>query len=266
MSLSAIEWGILLPAFAAGLAVLATHVPLGREVLARGIIFIDLAVAQTATLGLVLADSLGPETVGWAGQGFALGAALAASALLAWTEPRAGRLQEALIGVLFVLTASTAFLLLAARPQAGEHLQELLAGQILWAGWRQIGGAALVAAGVLLLWHGLPGWRQRLFYPMFALSITVSVQLAGVYLVFASLILPALAAHLLNSRAGLAMGYAVGILGYALGLSLSAAADLPSGPLIVVCLAACALLARLAANGYSSQRSAHPHPSSGDSS
>jgi zinc/manganese transport system permease protein len=259
MNLPATEWGILLPAFAAGIAVLATHVPLGREVLARGIIFIDLAIAQTAALGLVLASSLGLDTDGWTGQFFALGAALSAAALLAWTERRAGRLQEALIGVLFALTASTALLLLAARPQAGEHLQELLAGQILWAGWRQIGGAALVAAGVLLLWHGLPGLRQRLFYPLFALSITVSVQLAGVYLVFASLILPALAGHGLHARAGLALGYAAGIAAYALGLILSAAFDLPSGPLAVICLAASALLARIAVKGYCSRRSS-PHP------
>ena len=250
MNLAAIEWGILLPAFAAGLTVLATHVPLGREVLARGIIFIDLAVAQTAALGLVLAGSLGLETGGWWAQGFALGAALAAAGLLAWTERRAGRLQEALIGVLFVLTASIALLLLAARPQAGEHLQELLAGQILWAGWRQIGGATLVAAGVLLLWLGLPGWRQRLFYPLFALSITISVQLAGVYLVFASLILPALAGHRLPPRTVLTWGYATGIAAYALGLILSAALDLPAGPLIVVCLASCALLAAMAVHRY----------------
>src|SRR3954469_13785617 len=106
MNWAALDWGILGPALIAGLLVLATHVPLGMQVLDRGIVFVDLAIAQIAGLGVIAADSLGLPEHGWAVQGAALCAALLGAALLTWTERRAGDQQEALIGVLFVLAAS----------------------------------------------------------------------------------------------------------------------------------------------------------------
>ena len=132
MNLGGLDAGILLPALAAGLIVAATHVPLGMQVLARGIVFIDLAVAQIAALGVVVADYAGFEARGAAVQLAAFAAALSGAAVLNWTEKRWPELQEALIGVAFVLAATAAILVLAHNPHGGENLRDLLSGQILW--------------------------------------------------------------------------------------------------------------------------------------
>ncbi|MET0043229.1 MAG: hypothetical protein ABW100_06880 [Candidatus Thiodiazotropha sp. 6PLUC3] len=125
MNWFALQSEILLPAFLAGLIVAATHVPLGRHVLKRGIIFLDLAVAQTAGMGLIIAHGFGWEPGGWQVQMIAVTAAITASLLLYLTDKRWAEIQEALIGSLFVLTSSGSILLLAANPHGGEHLKEL---------------------------------------------------------------------------------------------------------------------------------------------
>ena len=244
MNAAALDLRILGPGFLAGLLVLATHVPLGREVLRRGIIFIDLAVAQTAGLGVIAAGVLGWDAHGPAAQIAAVITALAAALGLTWTEKRFGEVQEAIIGALFILAATGGILLLANHPRGGEELKDLLVGQILWVDWHTLGPAALVALGVLALWFTA---RQRIgragFYILFAVSVTVSVQLVGVYLVFASLIIPALATRRLREGPGLAAAFLIGVTGYVLGLVLSGLYDLPTGAIIVWSLAGAALLA-----------------------
>src|SRR3954466_16397840 len=121
------------PALAAGMLVVATHVPLGMQVLARGIVFIDLAIAQIAGCGVLIADRVGFEAEGMAVQVSAVSAALAGALLLTWTEKLWADVQEAVIGVVFVLGATGSILLLASNPHGGEHLRDLLVGQILWA-------------------------------------------------------------------------------------------------------------------------------------
>src|SRR5262249_12078938 len=131
VNLGQLELSILWPAFLAGLLVLSTHVPLGQQVLARGIVFIDLAIAQVAGLGVTVADAFGFEPAGWRVQAAAVGAALLASVLLTWSERKWPEVQEALIGVLFVLAACIELLVLSNNPHGGEHLKDLLVGQIL---------------------------------------------------------------------------------------------------------------------------------------
>jgi zinc/manganese transport system permease protein len=245
LNLEGLDAGILGPACAAGLLVLATHVPLGKQVLARGIIFIDLAIAQIAGLGVILSQALGVDEHGFGAQFAAAAAALLGAGLLAWTDRRWPERQEPLIGTLFVLAATGGLLLLADNPQGGEHLKDLLVGQILWVNYAQLIPVALLSAAIL----GLMWWRRGhfgglWFYGLFALAITASVQLVGVYLVFASLIVPALATAGLSGRKGVAAAYAIGALGYVGGLVLSAVFDLPSGALIVWTLAGFALLAQ----------------------
>jgi len=229
----------------AALIVLATHVPLGQEVLRRGIVFIDLAIAQVAVLGVIVAQWLGFEAHGLAVQGIAIGAALSGAALLAWSERRFGREQEALIGALFVLAASIALLLLHRNPHGAEHLRELLEGQILWVASGQLVPAAIAAVAVLAAWFG---WRQHLgragFYTLFALSVTLSVQMVGVYLVFASLILTALAVSRLPESWRLPGGYGIGLLSCSGGLILSLVGDLPAAPVIVCLMAGLAVMIR----------------------
>ena len=242
MSFSPAEFGILWPAFIAGLLVTATHVPLGMQVLARGIVFIDLAVAQVAGVGVILADALGWQPTGAAVQVAALSAALACALLLTWTERRWPEVQEAIIGVVFVLASSAAVLLLAKNPHGGEHLKDLLVGQILWVNPAQLPLEALVYGVILALWFGR---RERLgrvgFYVIFACAVTVAVQLVGLYLVFVTLVVPALATWYSRGQR-LLKGYLVGALGYALGLIVSLATDLPSGPMVVCAIVALGLL------------------------
>lgn len=242
MNLAALDPGILVPAVLAGVLVVATHVPLGQQVLARGIIFIDLAVAQIAALGVVGAHALGFEPDAAATQLAAGAAALAGAFCLHLAERRLAEVQEAIIGSAFVLAAAGGILLLATNPHAGEHLKDLLAGQILWVRPGQLVPVAALYAIVLALWFARPRDGSLRFYLLFALAVTASVQLVGVYLVFASLILPALATRRLPPRRALARGYALGVAGYVLGIVLSALLDLPTGPLTVWTLAAAALV------------------------
>lgn len=238
MNWEGMELSILLPAFAAGLLVLLSHVPLGMEVLKRGIIFVDLAIAQIAGLGLTLAATLGFEAHGRASQAIALASALTGALIIHWLERRFANVLEAIIGVVFVLAATGSLLLLSNNPHGGEHIKDLLSGQILWADTSQLQSLGLVSAVIAVLWLLAPHhWRQRLFYPIFALAVTSSVQVVGVYLVFSSLIIPALATIYLEGKKRTWTAYAIGLLGYALGLWLSVVFDLPSGALIVWILA-----------------------------
>ena len=223
---------ILLPALIAGVLVLSTHVPLGRLVLERGIVFIDLAIAQVAGLGVVAADFAGFEPTGWTVQVSAASAALAAAAFLVWTERRVPAVQEAIIGVVFVVAASAEILLLNFNPHGAEQLKDLLVGQILWVTPADLIPVAVLYAGLLAVIF-LAGIRERrvVFYVVFALAVTASVQLVGIYLVFASLILPALAARRLS------IAYAVGFAGYVVGLAASLVLDLPTGAAVVCTLA-----------------------------
>ena len=243
MNWSALDWGILGPALAAGLLVLVTHVSLGARVLDKGIVFIDLAIAQIAGLGVIGADALGLPEGGLAVQVAAVAAALAGALLLTWTEKMWPEIQEALIGVMFVLASCAGILMLSNNPHGGEHLKDLLVGQILWVGKTQIAWLALVTAVLgLAMFSGLVNRLGRFgFYGTFAIAVTASVQLVGVYLVFTSLIVPALATRGMTGRARFIAGYGVGAVGYALGLALSALLDLPSGAVIVWVLAVTAV-------------------------
>jgi len=251
---------ILWPAWIAGLLVLATHVPMGREVLQRGIIFLDLAIAQIAAFGVVAANTISfsaydayahshahahhghpadaqthvPQTL------IALTAAIIGSLCLYRLRNLEVRIQEAIIGILFILAATGSLLLLSTDPHGGEKLKEILVGQLLWLQPADLLMLFLAYVVVLLLWWLL---RQPLgewmFYPLFAITITLSTQVVGVYLVFASLIVPALAT--LNQSSSLAKAFSLGALGYLTGLILSAWFDLPAGATIVWCLVLIAL-------------------------
>jgi zinc/manganese transport system permease protein len=254
MNLDGLDASILAPAFVAGLVVLLTHIPLGREVIKRGIIFIDLAIAQIAGLGVIIAYTLGWEEHGIEVQIAAVSSALIGAWVLSRLDVKYGHHQESLIGVSFILAATAGILLLANNPHGGEHLRELLVGQILWVEWRQLLYAAVVSVTVLLVWITL---QHRIgstgFYVLFAFAVTVSVQLVGVYLVFASLIIPALATASMATPRAMVLAAIIGVLGYAGGLFVSAVIDLPSGAVIVWCIAISAIVVRIVFRQNSSQ-------------
>ena len=238
-----IELSILFPAFIAGLLVLATHIPFGMKVLERGVIFADLAVAQIAGLGVIVAGLLDLTGQPLLVQAIAAASALCGAALLAWIERRLADVKEACIGLTFVLAACAGILLMSRDVHAGEHLKDLLVGQILWVSTNQLIATALLTAVLLALWQwtGLKT-RNLGFYGLFALSVTASVQLVGVYLVFASLIVPALATYRVSQRRTY-YAAVIGIAGYAVGLFLSAWFDLPSGATVVWVMAVTGVVA-----------------------
>jgi zinc/manganese transport system permease protein len=242
------SFGILWPALLGGTLVLLSHVPLGMQVLSRGIVFIDLAIAQVAGLGVIAASYAGFELQGWTTQFAAVAAALLGALLLTWTERRRPEVQEALIGILFVLASTAQILLLANDPHGGENLKDLLAGQILWVSNAQLVRTAVLTALFLLLWFAA---RERLgrigFYVLFAFVVTASVQMVGVYLVFTTLIVPAVAVYRMPPRWQLPAGLALAFVSYAFGLALSAITDLPSSAVIVWTMAALAVVLHLLA-------------------
>jgi zinc/manganese transport system permease protein len=240
-----LDVSLLAAPFVAGLLVLATHVPLGIDVLRRGIIFIDLAIAQVATLGVIVASLFGLDEGGIATQISAGVAAVIGALILTWTDRRWPQLQEPLIGLLFVFAAAAGILLLAHNPHGGEHLRDLLTGQILWVNWERLWPVAVLYAVVLAVWFGLFGGRSGAgasvgFYALFAVVVTASVQLVGVLLVFASLIAPAVATQGRATRRRLPLAYAMGAASYAVGLLASLLFDLPAGAAVVCVLCAAA--------------------------
>lgn len=176
MSFNAIDLSIIGPPFVAGLLVLATHVPFGREVLKRGIIFIDLAIAQIAGLGVIAAYRMGWDSHSWVVQIAAVSSALIAGLVLSWLEKHYRDIQEALIGISFILAATASIVLLANNPHGGESLKELLVGQILWVTWDQLIPTAIVTSLILI---SIFGFRDKIkqsgFYLLFAIAVTNSV-------------------------------------------------------------------------------------------
>ncbi len=260
MNIAGIDIAILWPALIAGLLVTATHVPLGMQVLDRGIVFIDLAIAQIAGLGVIAADFMGWSSQGWGVQLSALVAALLGALMLTWTERRWPEVQEAMIGVVFILAASGALILLASNPHGAEHLKDLLVGQILWADPTRLPLIALAYAAILLVYGVMHKRIGRTgFYLLFACNVTISVQLVGLYLVFTTLIVPALATRRMHNKRLIA-AYALSSLGYALGLAVSAWTDWPSGPAIVWVMAILAAVVFAAVGNKSKHQTAIETP------
>lgn len=232
---------ILGPALVIGLFVALTHAPLGLEVLKRGIIFIDLAVAQIAALGFVLAQTQFHEASIWLTQGLALSFALAAGMIFRLVEARLPDYQEAIIGCSYVVAASLAVLLLSQQARGAEDIQNLLSGQMLLKWWDDVLLHAPIYLVITGLWLRFPRLHQGVaFYAIFAVAITSSVQLVGVYVVFASLILPALAA--VNAKRPLLVAWLSGLGAVVLGIFIADICQFSAGPTIVVCNALLAII------------------------
>jgi len=246
-------WLILLPAFVMTALMVVTHTYLGLHVLSRGIIFVDLALAQIAALGASVAFLLGYEAHGTAAQGFAFGATLIAAAAFTGLHKIPGKTaREVTIGCVYVVATALSLVILSRTAQGMEELKSLFNGNILWVRWEEIIFVAL-AYGILIVLHGV--FRQRfyalsfesnadsgssllwefLFFASFAVVITLAVNIAGILLVFAFLIIPGFSASILVNSFGmrLVLGWALGLIGSAIGLWISFIADLPTGATVV---------------------------------
>ncbi len=245
MNVATLDLSLMIPALLAGILVLSTHVPLGQEVLKRGIIFIDLAIAQIAALGVIAAVVLGGDRSVWQIELFAGISALLGAGLIYYLEQHYRNSLEAIIGLLFVLAASGCLLLISVAPHSDALLHDLLIGQILWVDTTQLFWIAGLYGLLLFIWFRSKQKSSLLFYLVFSLAVTASVQLVGIYLVFASLILPALVTQRIPTPVRrLISAYSIGLLGYLLGLVCSLAFDLPTGAIIVWTLLVAALLAK----------------------
>ncbi len=236
---------IIAPALIAGLLIALIHAPLGLEVLARGIVFIDLAVAQIAGLSVVIVNWWVHEPSWIVIQCVAVLSVTFAALFFYWIERVLPREQEAIIGSTFIIAASAMLLILTDNPHGGTEMRHVLAGQILLIRWSMIYSFAPILIVALILWFRFPPVRRGfLFFLIFAVVITSSVQLVGVYVVFASLILPALAVNTLGSGK-ITKAMACGVVAVLFGVAISALADLPAGPVLVFSFALVAILVRL---------------------
>ena len=257
----------MLAPLVAALILVGIHGYLGIHIIARGVIFVDLALAQVAAFGYTMGTLLGLAHGSLAAYGLSVGATLLGALVLSFSRIEHEHVtQEALIGVVYV-TASAATILLAAQaPRGAEHVEELLTGTLLWVTWPEILKTGLIYAAVGAIHWFLhdrfftislepevaaeEGWRLRswdfLFYGLFGVVVTSSVEIAGVLVVFSFLVIPAVIAFLFASRpsALLAIAWTVGTLSTVVGLFASFQFDLPTGP-IVVCVFALALVVAL---------------------
>lgn len=242
----------LAPALAMCLVVASVHVYLGMHVLARGVIFVDLALAQLAALGATVAGLLyaSHEDDAMVHVG-AFAFTVLGAAVFALSGRARGRVsQEAIVGIVYAVASSVMVLVLARAPHGAEHIQAMLVGSLLLSDWPQVlhlAAAYAVLGGVLialrgrfeqLSWHPDRGSSMAwdfVFYLLFGLVITLSVQVAGVLLVFSCLIVPAVATQLFwqGLFARLLAGWLLAMVASLGGLGASWAWDLPAGAAIV---------------------------------
>lgn len=249
--------------FAMCLILAGIHCYLGLHVLARGVIFVDLSLAQVAALGATVAILLGFEHHSAGAYFISLGCTFLAAALFALARRHENHFsQEAVIGITYALASASVILVVDHMAHGAEHIKDVLVGQVLWVTWSDVLKTAAIYAGVSLA-HYLfrrpllrasfgsaekaSGLWDFVFYALFGVVITSSVSMAGVLQVFAYLIVPALLSTFFFSsiRARLLFGWALGFAISFLALALSYLWDLPAGAFIVVCFAALPLLALL---------------------
>jgi zinc/manganese transport system permease protein len=242
--------------FVASLILTGIHAYLGVHVVERGVIFVDLALAQIAALGATTAILIGMDPHGTGAYWLSLGFTFVGAAIFAFARTRRGHIpQEAFIGIAYAVASAAAILAMSKATGETEHLKDMLVGNILAVSRHEVLKTAILY-GVIGLFHYI--FRRRfllistnpeqaeaqgisirfwdfLFYASFGFVVTSSVAIAGVLLVFCYLIVPSVGAMLFADRDGrrLAIGWIMGTLVSALGVYFSVSLDLPTGATIV---------------------------------
>lgn len=269
-------FGFLLAPFIASLILTGIHAYLGVHVVERGVVFVDLALAQIAALGTTIAALYAYEPHGTGSYWISLLFTFLGAAIFSTVKAHKARIpQEAVIGISYAVASAAAILAMSKSVSQTEHLKEMLVGNILTVSWAEVRHTAIIY-GLIGAFHYI--FRKRfllismepekaeaqglsvrfwdfLFYASFGFVVTSSVAIAGVLLVFCYLIVPSVAAMLYAERIGprLAIGWTMGTLVSALGVYLSLKIDLPTGATIVctfgvilILMAACRGLIRRA--------------------
>ncbi|MCI0532458.1 MAG: metal ABC transporter permease [candidate division Zixibacteria bacterium] len=255
----------LLPVFAAGLVIAGLHVYMGIHIVARGVIFVDLALAQTAALGTTVGILFGLDPHSGSIFWWSLGFAWLGAIVLTLTRTKESKVpQEAFIGIVFVVTSAISILILTQTPHGSEQLRYMLVGNILTVTWPQILKVALVYLALggfhwvfrdrfqLVSFAPKQAAEKNLslrvwdlaFYISLGIMVTASVPIAGVLLVFSYLVIPAVCAMLFAERtvARLLLGWGLGTLVSMAGVAASYFLDLPTGATIVVTFGAALLI------------------------
>lgn len=255
---------LMIPPIVAALIILSLHAYLGLHVIAREVIFVDLAFAQIAALGTTVALLAGIEMGTTTSLLFALGATLIGALLFSFSRMEDSPVpQEAIIGIAYVVASAAVILLAGMTAEGAEHIKETLTGTLLWVGWAQIGKMAGMYAVVGLFHFVLrryflavsfhPNGAQKvrlwdfLFYLSFGVVISFSVEIAGVLMVFSTLVIPAVIAFFFTDRFGVALviawvSGAVAIIG---GIGASFYWDMATGPLLVCAFGAVMVIAMM---------------------
>ena len=243
----------------AALVLAGIHAYLGFHIVRRGVLFVDLALAQMAALGVAIGLALGREHDETGSYLLALGMTFVGAALFSWLRGRSRQVPlEAFIGIVFATAQAAVFLVLEKSPSGAEHLKETLVGSLFTVEPRHVAIVALLYAGVSLV-HVLLRkpffeitndpqaaraggrhvfWWDFLFYATFGIVVTSAVQIVGVLLVFGFLVIPAVAGLMATTRPGpaLAIGWVFGFVASVAGLLGSVQWDLPAAPSILVML------------------------------
>ena len=259
----------LAPALVASLVLTGILAYLGLHIVERGVIFVDLALAQIAALGASMAVLLGVDMHGAEAYWISLTFTLLGAVFFSVVRSRDSRIpQEAIIGITYAVASAAAILVMSQAVGETEHLREMLVGNILVVSWEEVGTTALLCAAVgafhyrfrrkFLLISANPKeaeaqglslpWWDFLFYASFGVVVTSAVAIAGVLLVFCYLIVPSVGAMLFAKTMGrrLAIGWGMGTLVSALGIYLSLEMDLPTGAAIVCTFGAVLVLMAVA--------------------
>ncbi|RYZ71982.1 MAG: metal ABC transporter permease [Proteobacteria bacterium] len=246
--------------FAMCLLLIVIHCYLGLHVLSRGVVFVDLSLAQVASFGATVALLIDPEHQSSLGYVISLGATFIAAAVFAFARKFEKKIpQEALIGITYAFASAAVVLVIDRLAHGAEHLKEALVGQILWVSWHDVARTAVIYAVVgLIHWifrkkfirasfehaeHGSPFW-DFLFYALFGVVITSSTSIAGVLLVFSFLIVPSVMSTLFFTKISsrLLFGWSTGAILSLLGMWISYRLDLPVGAVLVVLFTAVPIL------------------------
>ena len=246
----------LLPPFVASLILTGIHTYLGLHVVERGVIFVDLSLAQVAALGTTIGFLWGADLHGSGAYWWSLGFTFIGAGVFVMTRMRRSHIpQEAIIGIVYAVSAAMAVAAMSQAPEGAEHIKDMLVGNILVVSWEEIWQTGLLY-GTVGIFHwifrerfllissdpeqaherGLSiRWWDLLFYISFGFVVTSSVAMAGVLLVFSYLIVPSVFAMLFATRtsARLIIGWCMGAFVSATGVILSFLLDLPTGATIV---------------------------------
>jgi zinc/manganese transport system permease protein len=246
--------------FAMCLILLGIHCYLGLHVLKRGVIFVDLSLAQVAGLGTTVALLFHVEHHSTQSYFISLGLTLVAAGLFAWARKVEDQIsQEVLIGIVYALASALVVLVVHNLAHGAEHIKEILIGRILWVSWDDVMKTASIYTVVGLVHHA---FRKQIFavtygkhvenktlwdfifFALFGVVITSSVGIAGILLVFSFLIVPALIGKLFQKtiKARLITGWLFGLVISALGMFISYTLDLPGGAVLVVCFTSIPIL------------------------